>query len=496
MIQVVFQSTYAHSLNDCRLPGVIPVLHSSIFHDCRAPQLPPAPLSPNLPALRPHPLLRKLTLDNEYIVAYVPSFSQVALLNAEAQALLARLPLQDVPGDGATTEALLVLHRIGLLTDDVGTVPPPPEPDVLVAWLHVTSACNLRCRYCYINKTSATMSATTARSAIDAVMRSARQHGYRKIALKYAGGEAALHMPLVEQMQTYALAQAAEHGFHLEAGLLSNGTCLSPPQLAVIRRLGLRLMLSLDGLAETHDAQRPTLTGQGSFAATLAGIEHALAAGIRPDIAITVTSQSIAGLPALLGWLLERELPFTISFYRPHNQDSSSAQLHYDEQQLIAGMRAAYAAIAQMPPRWSLLGALLDRVDLSLPHARTCAVGRNYLVIDPHGRIAKCQMTLDQPVTAVDANDPLTQLRLDQAGVQNLPVNQKDGCRECDWRYWCAGGCAVATYHATGRYDSPAPDCRIYRSLYPDLLRLEGHRLRHWQRMAQAHHTSSSVSSE
>jgi len=33
------------------------------------------------------------------------------------------------------------------------------------------------------------------------------------------------------------------------------------------------------------------------------------------------------------------------------------------------------------------------------------------------------------------------------------------------------------TYRATGRYDVQSPNCRIYTTLYPDLLRLEALRL-------------------
>ncbi|SRR6266545_338284 len=464
--------------NDCRLTFPL--------HDCRAPQLVP-PLPPAaLRSLRPHPLLQVLPLDGEHVVAFVPSLSQVAVLDRAAQALLDWLPLRDRRLDAAALNELLELRRAGLLTDGDGTIPPPPEPDVLAAWLHVTNECNLRCSYCYLNKTGESMSEPTALAAIDAVVRSARAHGYRGIALKYAGGEASLRMPLVERTHSYALEQAAAHGLACQAGLLSNGTGLTARKLESIRRLGLQLMISLDGMGAFHDDQRPTIGGHGSFDAAQRGVERAVDTGITPNISITVTGQSVAGLPNLVAWLLDRELPFTISFYRDNDCSSSFAQLQIDERRIIEGMRAAYAAIERNPPRWSLLGSLLDRADLSMPHRRTCAAGEHYMVIDHHGRIAKCQMTIEQPVATVAAADPLALIRADQIGVQNLPVDQKEGCRSCAWRYWCAGGCAIATYRATGRYDVQSPNCGIYKALYPDLLRLEGRRLLHWHHLAQA----------
>jgi uncharacterized protein len=241
-------------------------------------------------------------------------------------------------------------------------------------------------------------------------------------------------------------------------------------------------MVSLDGVTASHDQQRPRWNGKGSLQATQHGIEQTIQAGIIPQIAITVTSQNIDDAPSLVAWLLAQQLPFTINFYRqpPSASDHTYEAWYADEQRIIDGMRAVYSVVEQQPPRWNVLGALLDRTDLSAAHQRTCAVGENYLVIDHHGRIAKCQMTLDQPLSHVQNDDPLTILRSDQIGVQNLPVDQKFDCRTCEWRYWCAGGCPIATWQATGQFDLKSPNCRIYKQLYPDLLRLEGLRLLHW----------------
>lgn len=466
------------ALNDCS--------HAPL-HDCNVLWPPSMPGACLLHELRPHPLLQLLALDEEHAVVFVPSASRVAVLDRAACDLLARLPME-WPYDIETLELLCDLHALGLVTEGDGVLPQPPAPDVLLAWLHVTNACNLRCSYCYLHKTAETMSDTTGRAAIDAVVRSARAHGYRGIALKYAGGEAALQMPLVERMHRHALEQTSAHGLDCQAGLLSNGASLTPRKLDSIRTLGLQLMISLDGMAAVHDAQRPMKNGQGSFAAARQGIEQAVAVGVRPHIAITVTGQSVAGLPELVTWLLAHELPFSLSFYRENDCSSSFAKLQLDEQRIIEGMREVYALIERNPPHWSVLDALLDRADLSMPHQRTCAVGENYLVIDHNGQITKCQMTINQPITSVAADNPLALIRADQAGVQNVPVDQKESCRSCEWRYWCAGGCAVATYRATGRYDVQSPNCGIYKALYPDLLRLEGRRLLHWY-----HHSQDNV---
>lgn len=68
-------------------------------------------------------------------------------------------------------------------------------------------------------------------------------------------------------------------------------------------------------------------------------------------------------------------------------------------------------------------------------------------------------------------------IHADPSGVQNLSVEEKEGCKTCLWKYWCAGGCPLSTFRATGRYDVKSPNCHIYKALYPEVVRLEGLRL-------------------
>lgn len=128
-------------------------------------------------------------------------------------------------------------------------------------------------------------------------------------------------------------------------------------------------------------------------------------------------------------------------------------------------------------PRRSFLGGIIDRTNLSFAHAHTCGVGENYLVFDQNGKIAKCQMLIRKPVTSIKIQDPLAALRFDKEGIQNLSVEEKEDCKSCEWKHWCAGGCPLATHRATGRYDVKSPNCNIYKALFPEALRLEGLRI-------------------
>lgn len=436
--------------------------------------------------------LQSIPLCHQYRVAFVPSIGEIAVLDQDAWELLSFF---DVPRSAAElpvswqtqykSSLPKSLNELAALQFLVSDQPQPyiSEADTLIAWLHITESCNLRCVYCYLPRTCSVMSPTIGRAAIEAVVRSALAHGYRKIKLKYAGGEPLLHFPLVADLHRYASDLASHYTLALDSIVLSNGTLLTPEMVETMLSLKLRLMISLDGLGDFHDCQRPYATGSGSAADVIRAIDLALAHGLVPDISITVTGRNIRGLPEVVGWIVERDLPFNFNFYRETALSSSEADLRFEEDRIVEGMLAAYQVIETNIPSHSLLASLADRANLAASHLRTCSVGCDYLVFDCRGRIAKCQMDMNHIVADMFDPDPLARVRTSTVGIQNPIVDEKSGCSDCSWRYWCTGGCPLETYRATGRYDIKSPNCTIYRSLYPEIVRLEGLRLLKYAKM-------------
>ncbi|MBN1659471.1 MAG: radical SAM protein [Anaerolineae bacterium] len=365
-----------------------------------------------------------------------------------------------------------LLHPVG----QSWTVP-PEVPDTLVAWLHVTNACNMDCAYCYVSRTDESMNARTGYAAIDALMRSAAREGFRRVKIKYAGGEPTLCLDLVLRLHGYAEEQAARSGLEIQPILLSNGLEIDDSMLRAIARAGIKLAISLDGLNGTHDAQRPRVGGAGSVRSVRATIDRALALGIRPDANVTVTARNLEGLPATVVWLIERSVRFCLNFYRENDVDAGQFTLQPEDRALIAAIKDAFQAIESCLPDYPLVGSLLDRIQMLVPHHYACAVDHNHLAIDHYGRVSACQMAMDRPVSTVWAGEPWRDVRDAPDRIRGLSVEDKEGCTTCRWRYWCAGGCPLQTYRATGRYDVRSPQCAVYQALLPDMVRLEGLRL-------------------
>ena len=268
-------------------------------------------------------------------------------------------------------------------------------------------------------------------------------------------------MMVLLAMHDDAVALCAANALELSTVVLSNGLAISRRMARALTERGIAVMVSLDGIGAAHDAQRPTLTGKPSSARVLRSIDTLITAGNPPHLSITITNRNIDGLAEVVRFALDRHLTFSFNFYRDNACAAPFTDLQYEERAMIDGLRAAYAVIEEVLPPWSVLGSVLDRGQLLQPRQKACGVGDDYVVVDQRGQIAKCHMDLESTIGDVRAVDPVTAIRTDRTGVLNLLVDEKKGCQDCTWRHWCAGGCSVATFRATGRFDIRSPNCDV-----------------------------------
>src|SRR5512133_3127943 len=145
----------------------------------------------------------------------------------------------------------------------------------LSVWLHVTDRCNLSCAYCYLPHEANDMSLETGYASIQSAFRSALLHGYKKIKIKYAGGEPLLFFSSIMKLHTHAQSLSFQHDLKLDGIVLSNGTLLTQKIVEEMKALRLRLMISMDGIGPYHECHRSQPNGSGSFESVVAAIETA-----------------------------------------------------------------------------------------------------------------------------------------------------------------------------------------------------------------------------
>lgn len=232
-------------------------------------------------------------------------------------------------------------------------------------------------------------------------------------------------------------------------------------------------MVSVDGLHEYHAKHRHQ--NKSHFEKILQNIEKLKQKNILSNISITVTDENIEGLPEFVAFCLKNDYHFNINFYREDAATENSG-LSLPEKKIIRYMRETYRIIEKNLPNRNLLSALLDRVDLNTPHEFTCGAGINYLVIDHNGEVSKCQMQIGKNEQVAHINQPDLLDKIRNNGFQQLSVNEKYDCKNCEIKYFCAGGCPLLAYRS-GNPLQKSPNCNIYKALYKDVLRLEAKRI-------------------
>ncbi|MBV6396090.1 MAG: hypothetical protein HFACDABA_01678 [Anaerolineales bacterium] len=464
--------------DDCACPDspqIFTSLQDTFENDCACPSADSADLANLLPAdnrlYKQADSIYRDDLSSDFRLAFSPYAPQgPSVLNLSAwerwQNFAQPRPLSQ-PEDAILAQQNLIMPV---------TAParlPTPIPEMLTAWMHVTNACNLDCPYCYVRKSSASMTEEIGLNAIGKIFQTASKRQFKNVKLKYAGGEATLQFRLLKKLAEHAEQLSQEYGLGLKQVILSNGTRITVQDAAWMLENNLRLMISLDGVGEIHDRTRPYRNGNGSFDAVRRTIDEVLLpGGLSPMITVTITQQNAGGAADAVRWALERDLSVSLNFYR-HKPDSAE-DLAAEENTLIDGMLAAYQVYEEVLPLRPFLNGLLDRTQAG-GHLHTCGVGSSYLVINHEGALAQCQMQLDAPVSRALTDDLLLQVH--NGPLKNISVEEKQNCNTCTYRYRCAGGCPLETYRASGRWDVSSPNCHIYKTLFPHAFRLEGLRL-------------------
>ena len=342
--------------------------------------------------------------------------------------------------------------------------------EFIIQW-HLTDKCNLKCRHCYQEGgLTEEMTLPEIEGVIGEIvgMLEYWQEAYGidfSPSFNITGGEPFLRPDFFEILE-----RLAGTGFDLY--ILSNGTLISPETartLAALRVQGVQV--SLEGPAEIHDQIR----GQGSFAASLAGIRQLLAAGVKVSLNATLSQVNAAYFPDLVEIATSLGVP-ELGFSRlvPSGRGSDLlAQMLPAEE-----VRQLYKAIFSLPVEGlSIMSGDPVVAQMSSPTAEDsgnipaggCAAGVSGLTLLPDGTILPCRR-LPIPIGNV-RQDSLREIWATSPVLERLrDRSQYHGkCGSC-LRWALCRGCRAIAYayaQAQGTQDflGEDPQCFIDRGI-------------------------------
>ncbi len=309
-------------------------------------------------------------------------------------------------------------------------------------FFHILTACNLKCRHCYINPEQHgknNLDPATIKSWLAAF-----NPRHKKANVIFLGGEPTLNPGLAQ-----AIRDARQLGYHSITidtnGYLFNDILekVTPEQVDVIS-------FSLDGATE---ATNDRIRGKGCFKTCLEGIARARAAGFSTSLIYTVSDLNIGELermPELLEKTgIEHFFIQVIGLRGPWAEKDGNSAGSAVPRQVPA--RQWLEVVPQVARQVAARGIIVTypKVFLEADEPFECAglVAENYFVF-PNGRVYRCPLCEDYPLHSMEfaghrlvARPGITEARLFHLAIaegcvmnkliqpQNLTCNQ--GQRPC-----------------------------------------------------------------
>ncbi|HVP56555.1 MAG TPA: radical SAM protein [bacterium] len=340
------------------------------------------------------------------------------------------------------------------------------NPERLI--VELTTACNLRCKTCYM---SAALSATNEMTTeeVIALVGQAASAGTETVA--FIGGEPMMRQDL-PQLVDFALTRFAD------VMISTNGTMASPELTARFAGAkNLTIQISLDG---PDDASHDAIRGRGSFAKASRLLDLAGEQGIRTAVSSVLNRHNYNKVGEICDFAAGKGCAMTI-FHKVHvsGRAAKFPEILPDRAQLAHGMGVLLQKFDQYERRGKMI--------VDFPHNRCfrgdsildsaflgCHFGRASAYITSDGSLALCSHLREGEFLCGNIRrEHLIEMwqkspALDR--MRQMTVDDLASCRACRVRYMCRGSCRADALGASGSVEGAPPDCDALRSYYDYVL--------------------------
>ena len=326
--------------------------------------------------------------------------------------------------------------------------------------LHVAHTCNLNCAYCFASQGKyhgerALMSFETGKRALDFLMDHSGTR--RNLEVDFFGGEPLMNWDVVKRLVAYARSVEAERGKHFRFTLTTNGVLIDEDVISFACREMDKVVLSLDGRREIHDALRVDCAGNGSYDRIVPKFQKLVEArgGKNYYIRGTFTHRNPDFTKDLFH--MADDLGFTeLSMEPVVCAPGDPAALTEEDLETV---KAQYELLAVDMLRRRKEGQpitfyhyMLDLENGPCVYKRIsgCGSGTEYMAVTPWGDLYPChQFVGEEAYKLGDIWQGVTNTAV-RDEFKTCNAYARPECADCWARLYCSGGCAANAYHASG----------------------------------------------
>ena len=416
-----------------------------------------------------------LPVEEDRILLYAPLQRSALIANRRVIGMLKEYTA--APSEEAPDPIIVLLRDLGMV-DPAGEVVPPsvpagdPEPTQLT--LLLTTACNLRCAYCYASAGEDRpqyMGIETARRGIRFVIGNSLKRGIGVVEVTFhAGGEPTLNWTVLTGAAAYAQEETSRAGIGLRLSLATNGV-LTDEQIdwALANLSG--VSLSFDGLPEVHDANRRTMHGDGTSGRVMHTMRRLDDAGFNYGVRMTVLAHQLESLEESVDFICTRFHPQVVQAEPVYLLGRGREERPAESREFVTAFRNARA-------RWPVLTFSGARVDAVTAHF--CAATQDGFCLSASGNVTTCVEVFDERARFADrffvgrptpgcAEYEFDARRL--SFLRSCAVGRREHCEACFARWNCGGDCLHKVLEMQeGQELRGAGRCYVIREITQDLI--------------------------
>lgn len=322
-------------------------------------------------------------------------------------------------------------------------------------FLVITCDCNLKCKYCYQKRTHfdpKTMKLKTAKKYLKKFAVASLKSPLERNIFLY-GGEPLLKINLIKEILEYIseLANTGQLIKPYKIFLQTNGTIISNKILEILKKYGIFIGISLDGMKKHHDKARVFNNNMGSFDQVNETINLLKMENIDIAISCTVGNHNYFDLKNIVKYFVEdlniKEFGFNLLMIYGLKKCDNLYSVPIDK--LTEKLIEAY----EVAKEYNLDDARLARQILAFVKEKIfindCDGCGSQVVITPNGRITPC-LGFACSEKVVEKKHMSHSLN-----INNLPLFIKwkesnaftiNGCKHCSAIGICGGGCTYNRY--------------------------------------------------
>ncbi|HEY9259046.1 radical SAM/SPASM domain-containing protein [Chitinophaga sp.] len=337
------------------------------------------------------------------------------------------------------------LHTAPLI-DDI----PLKSPPVYALSLAIAQKCNMGCTYCYADQgdfggPAKNMQLDTAKASIDLLLRDVPAGG--KVQLTFLGGEPLINRKSLQAATVYAAEQGVQKNVTVNYSLTTNGTLLKPSDADFFEEHGFAVTVSLDGIGEQHDQQRPMKNGAGTYQQIIEKIQPLLSKQQRMQVSARVTvtpTQKDLGNTLLefvnMGF---HSIGFSPLLRAANGRDEMTKA---DLEVMLEGMIACGLLFEQhvmQGKRFPFLNMVnaLKEIAKGTHRPYPCGAGAGYMGVSADGDMFACHRFVNEPAGKMGNIYDGVDATLQNNWLSSRHVHQQEPCNSCWAKYLCGGGC-------------------------------------------------------